>query len=160
MYPTTFTRPPLQNDSASHEDKGTAQRNRSEERAGTATCELVLIRGLPGSGKSTMARALVSKGFLHFEADMFFEVEGVYQYDAARIRDAHKWCQSMARQALAAGKRVVVSNTFTLLREMDPYAAMTRNLKVVEAIGKWQNVHGVPHATLKQMAQRWEAMPS
>jgi chloramphenicol 3-O-phosphotransferase len=160
MYPTTFTRPSLQNKSASPEDKGSAQRNRGEERTGTATGELVLIRGLPGSGKSTMARALVSKGFLHFEADMFFEVAGVYQYDATRIQEAHKWCQSMARQALAAGKRVVVSNTFTLLREMNPYAAMTRNIEVVEATGKWQNVHGLPRATLKQMAQRWEAMPS
>lgn len=49
---------------------------------------------------------------------MYFEVNGQYHYDASRIRDAHNWCQNMTRQALAAGKRVVVSNTFTQLREM------------------------------------------
>jgi ABC-type phosphate/phosphonate transport system ATPase subunit len=80
--------------------------------------ELVLIRGLPGSGKSTMAKDLATQGYLHFEADMFFEVDGHYRYDASRIRDAHSWCQQMTRQALAKGLKVVVSNTFTQLREM------------------------------------------
>jgi predicted kinase len=121
--------------------------------------ELILIRGLPGSGKSTMARDLVSKGFCHFEADMYFEVNGTYEYDASRIRDAHNWCQSMTRQALAANKRVVVSNTFTQLREMAPYLGMTRNATVVEATGKWQSVHGVPAEILDRMAQRWETLP-
>jgi predicted kinase len=117
-----------------------------------------LIRGLPGSGKSTMAKEFASKGFSHYEADMFFEVDGGYKYDASRIREAHNWCQSMARQALAAGKRVVVSNTFTQLREMAPYLSMTKSAKVIEATGKWQNLHGVPAEMLERMAQRWEPL--
>jgi adenylate kinase family enzyme len=36
----------------------------------------VLIRGLPGSGKSTLAREMVAEGFEHFEADIFFVVDG------------------------------------------------------------------------------------
>ena len=87
---------------------------------------------------------------------MYLEVNGQYQYDASRIRDAHNWCQNMARQALAAGKRVVVSNTFTQLREMTPYIKMTKNTQVIEATGKWQNVHGVPAEMLERMAIRWE----
>ena len=117
--------------------------------------KLILIRGLPGSGKSTMAKVLALVGFEHFEADQFFEVKGVYQYDASRIRDAHAWCQRMARQALEAGKRVVVSNTFTRLNEMEPYRSMTKNVRVVEATGRWENQHGVPAEMMQRMAERW-----
>ena len=64
----------------------------------------------------------------------------------------------MAREALAAGRRVVVSNTFTQLRELEPYLAMTRTVRIIEARGTWQNVHGVPAEMLERMAQRWEQL--
>jgi hypothetical protein len=103
-----------------------------------------------------MARVLAEVGYEHFEADMFFIIDGVYRYDASRIRDAHAWCQRKALEALAAGRRVVVSNTFTRLQEMEPYRSMTTNIRVIEAKGRWQNVHGVPAERLRQMAERWE----
>ena len=34
------------------------------------TVELVIIRGIPGSGKTTIAKAMT--GYQHFEADHFF----------------------------------------------------------------------------------------
>jgi ABC-type molybdenum transport system ATPase subunit/photorepair protein PhrA len=110
--------------------------------ARAATAELVLIRGLPGSGKSTMVSVLTMIGYKHFEADMFFEFDGTYQYDATRIRDAHAWCQRMTRQALGRFENVVVSNTFTHLRELEPYRAMTKGvIRVIETKGRWENVH-------------------
>ena len=121
--------------------------------------ELILIRGLPGSGKTTMAKVLALVGFEHFEADMFFKQDGHYRYDASRIRDAHSWCQLMTRQALIKGDKVVVSNTFTQLREMEPYHLMTGNVRVIEARGTWENQHGVPIEMMERMATRWEQLP-
>ena len=91
---------------------------------------------------------------------MYFLVDGRYRYDASRIRDAHAWCQTRTREALLAGQRVVVSNTFTRLNEMEPYLAMTGEVRIIEAQGQWQNLHDVPAETLRRMADRWEALPA
>lgn len=120
--------------------------------------QLVLVRGLPGSGKSTFAATLTASGYLHLEADQFFVVDGVYRYDASRIRDAHRWCQEQARSALAQGRRVVVANTFTRLDEMRPYLQLSAATIVIRASGEWRNVHDVPVDVFGRMRDRWEGI--
>lgn len=121
--------------------------------------ELVLIRGLPGSGKSTLARAMT--GYKHYETDMYFERGGKYRYDRKQSEDAHDWCQRETFKALERGNNIVVSNTFTQRREMEPYFAMARtfgiDLRIIEATGDWPNVHGVPKDVIEKMRQRWES---
>jgi predicted kinase len=120
--------------------------------------ELVLIRGLPGSGKSTMARAMT--GFVHLEADMHMMINGVYQYDASKVADSHSQCKAQVREALGTDHNVVVSNTFSRAFEMADYLAIAKGLgvsvRVVEATGRWPNVHGVPQDRIEQMRRRWE----
>lgn len=122
--------------------------------------ELVLIRGIPGSGKSTMARAM--SGFYHLEADMFFELNGVYRYDASKIRDAHEWCQRETFKSLANGKSVVVSNTFTQRFEIEPYSKIAETfgikLRILEAKGRWTNIHNIPANIIEKMEKRWESI--
>lgn len=125
--------------------------------------QLVLIRGLPGSGKSTMAKALARAGFEHFEADIYhLNSEGDYCFDRANVKAAHEWCQQETRRALESGKQVVVSNTFTQLWEMAPYFGMAKALgiepNVLEAKGNWQNTHAVPAEVVDQMRARWEPL--
>lgn len=52
------------------------------------TKKLYIIRGAPGSGKSTKAKALIAENLdlLHFEADMFFEQDGPYKFNPGRLR--------------------------------------------------------------------------
>ncbi len=120
---------------------------------------LVLIRGLPGSGKSTIAKSLY--GFVHLEADMYFvDAVGNYQYEKARIKDAHEWCQRETKKYLEAGKDVVVSNTFTRRCEIEPYIKIADAIgitpNVLIAAGKFENVHGVPADVIENMRNRWE----
>lgn len=83
-----------------------------------------------------MAMEHAKRGYAHFDANMFFDYGGESLCDAGRIRDAHIWCQRITRQALAKSTNVVVSNTFTLLREMEPFFLTTTVVHVVEATGK------------------------
>jgi hypothetical protein len=110
---------------------------RSETELAPPHAELLLIRGLPGSRKSIMAQVLAQVGYDYFEADMFSMRAGGYCYDKALIRDAHAWCKRQTLETFALGNRVVVSNTFTRLNQMDDYLAMACNVRVLEARGLW-----------------------
>lgn len=121
--------------------------------------QLIIIRGLPGSGKSTMAQGYVMAGFKHFEADMFFvDAHGNYNFVPSNIKHAHQWCQDQVRKALVEGYDVVVSNTFTQKWEMQPYLDMMPNPTILEAKGSWKNVHGVPDEVIAKMRARWETI--
>ena len=43
---------------------------------------IYLLRGLPGAGKSTVAKRL---GGEHYEADMYFMQDGEYKFDGAKL---------------------------------------------------------------------------
>ncbi|MGF1776217.1 ATP-binding protein [Vibrio nomapromontoriensis] len=120
--------------------------------------KLILIRGLPGSGKSTLAQTLSA---FHVEADMFFVNDsGVYQYDATRIEDAHRWCQSQAEEQLSRGNDVVVANTFIRRWEMKAYQQMAKRygaeIEIRVCRGRYANIHGVEQVVIDKMRRRWQ----
>ena len=126
---------------------------------------LYLVRGLPGSGKSTFAKSL---GGTHFESDMFFMVDEEYKFDASKIKDAHQWCQNSVHNAMILNTTanlndvIVVSNTFTQEWEMKPYFEMADQFDykvfsiVVENRHGGINQHDVPEEVLTKMRDRFE----
>lgn len=124
--------------------------------------ELVLIRGLPGSGKSTLAKSMAPH-YEHIEADMYFVQPYVgYVFDRNKLTEAHAWCQHSARIMLSHGKNVVVSNTFTQKWEMHIYLEMAQKIgakvRIIEANGDFENIHGVPVEAIERMRARWESI--
>ena len=122
---------------------------------------LYIVRGIPGSGKSTFAKTL---GGQHYEADMFFINEnGEYNFDVTKIKDAHKWCQSFVETNMVLEyPKIVVSNTSTQEWEMEPYFKLAKEYGytvftiVVENRHGGVNQHGVPEDKLEQMRNRFE----
>lgn len=116
---------------------------------------LVLIRGLPGSGKTTMAQDYLNQGYLHVEADQFFMVDGEYRFDVEKLKEAHEWCLSQTCEALAAGEFVCVANVFATTEDIRPYTELCDDYQVKEAAHAGQSIHKVPTATLRAMESKW-----
>ena len=128
--------------------------------------KLILFRGLPGSGKSTAAKAAVKAGEIDvcYEADDFFVKDGEYIFDPKKLKDAHAWCQRVTEEALKAGKNVGVANTLLQRWELDQYLIFADDIhdvtvEVRNLTGDYGSVHNVPAEILKQMAARMEDIP-
>jgi predicted kinase len=132
---------------------------------------LYIVRGIPGSGKSTFAKMLVGEDFLVCEADKYFidKETGEYNFDSTKIKEAHKFCQdtveSYMKDSLANDqfyREIAVSNTFTQEWEMRPYFELAKNYGykvfsvVVENRHGGTNQHGVPEEVLTKMCERFE----
>jgi predicted kinase len=126
--------------------------------------KLILLRGIPGSGKSTFAKSISNESTGHIESDMFFVKDGEYKFDGSRIKDAHNWCQDVVEHWMNSNEfeTIIVSNTFTQEWEMKPYMDMAKEWEyqvfsiIVENRHGGVNQHGVPDEKLQQMNDRFE----
>ena len=123
---------------------------------------LYIVRGLPGSGKTSLARQLTS--IVHSADDFFYELgEGSYAFDSKLLGKAHLQCQERVEAALEAGEpTVAVANTFSQAWEAEHYFKLAEyfgySVFVVECQSSFGNVHDVPPDAIKKMAARWEPL--
>lgn len=134
--------------------------------------KMTIIRGLPGSGKTTLAEKIRKElidselSVAHFEADMFHmryneaEKRYTYHYDPDKKIVAHRWCERMISDAMEDGRDIIVSNTFSQYWEMIPYFILARDfgyrVEVITCKGEYPNVHGVSDDMIQRMRERWE----
>ena len=132
--------------------------------------KLYLIRGVPGSGKSTFARNIWNE-YTICEADQYFinKETGKYNFDISKIKEAHQWCKNQVEAKMKDNQinfqyypEIVVSNTFTQEWEMEPYFKLAEKYGykvftlIVENRHGGINQHGVPDDKIQIMKNRFE----
>jgi predicted kinase len=132
------------------------------------TKKLYIVRGVPGSGKSTFALNLVGSDFLVCEADKYFMVDGEYKFDGSKLKEAHESCRTLVETYMKDSlmndqfyREIAVSNTFTQEWEMQPYFDLAKQYGyvvftvIVENRHGGSNQHGVPAEAIQRMKDRF-----
>lgn len=120
---------------------------------------LYIIRGIPGSGKTTYAKNVLK--LTPFEADDFFCICGKYRYVADMVPKAHEYCFRNVENAMRSNQEsIAVANTFTRKWEYQRYLTLAERYgyKVIIHIctGNYPNVHDVPEKIVERMKERFE----
>lgn len=128
----------------------------------------ILMRGIPGSGKSTVADYIAGRSrepASIFSADSFHVVDGRYKWDSAKLAWAHDRCFEGFTRTAVDGKRklLIVDNTNVTWCQMAPYVRVAEvfgyevsivemHCSILDSIKR--NVHDVPEETICNMAMQ------
>ncbi len=120
----------------------------------------IIVRGLPGSGKSTIANQLARAFHLtHVEADMYHYVNGEYVFNPNNLGRAHQWCYNTYR----IFDEVVVSNTFVDMKSFSVdwdcpgHYVLDENPKpfIITCYNEFGSIHNVPEKTIEKMKRNF-----
>lgn len=146
--------------------------------------KLIILMGIPGSGKSTKAKQLAPESYIFETDDFWFDKNGKYIFDLSKIKEAHNWNQKRVDTAMDDGIfPIVVSNTSLSPKERQPYIDLANkhgySVEIAFPDSPWFNeirprlvdktftdedvqlfvektIHGVPFATIKAMMLRYD----
>lgn len=125
---------------------------------------LILLRGLPGAGKSTLAGILAENRYPVFSVDDYFtdSETGVYQFEFDKNHLAYKQCEEQVKQAMEGHAiKIYVANTFTLEWELTPYFKLASqynyqlHVVTVEKYHTNSNIHEVSEEQIHKMAAKY-----
>ncbi len=128
---------------------------------------LILLRGLPGSGKTTLAKELSENGkYPVFSVDDFFTAtNGDYKFEFDKNHLAYKQCEENTKSAMQKDcPKIFIDNVFSLEWEMEPYFKMASEFKykvfvlTVENHHKGKNIHNISDEQIQKMAAKYKVV--
>jgi predicted kinase len=127
---------------------------------------LILLRGLPGSGKTTLAALLSEQGtYPVFSVDDYFTdpVTGAYHFEFKENHLAYKHCEEQTKAAMQQGaSKIILHNTFTIGWELETYFKLAAQFDytvfvcTVENYHGHQNQHDIPDEQIAKMAEKYK----
>lgn len=127
---------------------------------------LILLRGLPGAGKTELARVLSENNkWPVLSVDDYFTdpVTGAYEFKFAENHIAYKQCLEKTEMAMRhASEKLIVHNTFTLAWEIEPYFLLAGTYQyktfvvTVENYHNNKNNHGISEEQILKMADKYK----
>ena len=131
------------------------------------TKNLILVRGVSGSGKTTFVEEFIENVSLSIATDDFFVLDGIYTFDRNYLAEYHQRCidsveSEMETPSTEGYCNIVVHNTFTKEWEMQPYLDLAEKYGyniytiIIENRHKSESIHGVPEDAIKAQRDRFE----
>jgi predicted kinase len=128
----------------------------------------VILRGLPGAGKSTWAKKNAPKAVV-CSADDFFMRDGAYIFNPYLLPRAHGACLRKFVDCVQLSEElVVVDNTNIYVCHLAPYISLAeaygyevevRTLDIDTGTSFSRNIHGCPRLNIERMAAGFELLP-
>ena len=132
--------------------------------------QMIIMRGLPGSGKSTIAYQIVAHGGEVCSSDHYMYEGDEYVYRPEKLAETHRHCQNAALEACRQGiSPVVIDNCNATKRDMNPYLEIARRFGYEVSYRQpetaWardpaecakRNSHNVPEKAIQKVFARWE----
>lgn len=131
--------------------------------------KVTIMRGIPGSGKSTWIRDNVH-GLVVSADEYFSSADGSYKFDPTLLPAAHNDCLKRFLSNVYAGREsIVVDNTNIRTYEIAPYYRLAEvygyEVEVIwlvcaPSLAIKRGIHGVPEDLVRSMAISFEPLPS
>ena len=122
---------------------------------------LILLRGVIGAGKTTLAKTIAPDSEICCADDFFTDGNGNYNFNPSQLGAAHKYCQEKFLKLCddPSTHTIVVANTNTKESDFNFYLkeAQKRNMMIFSLVLEnrhgGQNVHSVPEEVLLRQEQ-------